>query len=277
MRPEKIKPMTIKEYTKNFKFQDKKTANKGKDNLNKTQNILLYKILKKKNYKGNISMDCSSINKTLENNLNTEEKRKKIIKFLKRKNYEIPHTSVASPVKNREPGNSPTFFTGKNKNDKDLFKDRIITNYNIKSTKNTKNVISQYRAVTPIGNYRKNLNVSREKNNMYAAVYKKKDRENIFLNESQNNVTNESQINEINEKKTLNPKKNIRNLKYKKIKIKDYKKSKNNDKIEKKYNYLSSTANTADKQHEKLYISVNNSHNNSNIKANYNKKKYLII
>ena len=147
MRPAKIKPMTIKEYCKNCKVPDKK-ANKEKENLNKTQNILLYKILKKKKYKGNISID-SSINKTIENTLNAKENRKKFIKIMQKNNFEIPHTSVASPAKNHEPGSSPTFFTGKNKNEDDLFVNKIISNYNIKSSKNGKSVINHYRAVTP--------------------------------------------------------------------------------------------------------------------------------
>ena len=190
MRPAKIKPMTIKECSKNFKVPNKKAnKEKEKENLNKTQNILLYKILKKKIYKGNISID-SSINKTIENTLNAKENRKKFIKIMPKKNFEIPHTSVASPAKNYEPWSSPTFFTGKNKNEDDLFVNKIISNYNIKSSKNSKNVINHYRVATPISNYRKNLNVSKEKKKIFAAVYKKKDRDNLFLNESQNNITN---------------------------------------------------------------------------------------
>ena len=69
-----IKPMTIKEYTKNYKYQNKKPKNKDKEieNLNKSQNILLNKILKNKKVNGNILMDAS-INKTIENTLNVEE------------------------------------------------------------------------------------------------------------------------------------------------------------------------------------------------------------
>jgi hypothetical protein len=164
-----IKPMTIKEYAKNYKYQNKKPKNKEKENLNKSQNILLNKILKNKKVNGNISMD-SSINKTIENALTVEENKKKVLNYLKNKNHEIPKTSIPSPSKNHERDSSPSFFSGNNKkyiNKEDNY-DSYLThknyNNNNKTETNSRKIISNYKATTPIDKNKNNLNNSVNRN-----------------------------------------------------------------------------------------------------------------
>ena len=164
--------MTIKEYTKNYKYQNKKPKNKDKDkeNLNKSQNILLNKILKNKKVNGNISMDAS-INKTIENTLNVEENKKKVLNYLKNKNHDIPKTSIPSPSKIQERDPSPSFSSGNNKKNinKDDNNDSYLTqknyNYNNKTAKNSGKIISNYKTTTPIDKNKNNLNNSIEKKN----------------------------------------------------------------------------------------------------------------
>ena len=212
-----IKPMTIKEYAKNYKYQNKKPKNKEKENLNKSQNILLNKILKNKKVNGNISMD-SSINKTIENALTVEENKKKVLNYLKNKNHEIPKTSIPSPSKNHERDSSPSFFSGNNKkyiNKEDNY-DSYLThknyNYNNKTETNSRKIISNYKATTPIDKNKNNLNNNIEKKKVYEAMIKKKDYENLFINESKIKMYNQNLIQNY-EEKDLTPDKNIKNLK----------------------------------------------------------------
>ena len=118
------KPLTIKEYTKNYKIIKKqKESQKEKEieNLNKSQNIFLYKILQSKKKNAKISID-SSINRTIENTFNNEENKKKVLKFLKNKKREIPKTALVSPSKMQNSGKSPSFFSG-NANPKKIIKE----------------------------------------------------------------------------------------------------------------------------------------------------------
>ena len=279
--------MTIKEYTKNYKYQNKKSKNKEKEkeNLNKSQNILLNKILKNKKVKGNISMD-SSINKTIENTLNIEENKKKVLNYLKYKNHEIPKTSIPTPSKTQERDSSPCFFTGNNKGyiNKDDNYDSYLThknyNYNNRTETNSRKIISNYKSITPIDKNKNNLDNSIEKKKLYDTVFNKKDleRQNIFINESKIKIYNHN-LTQNYEEKGLTSDKNIKNIKYIKkepINITPNKKKNvyntNKEKNRMKYNYLSSTYSTLIKQHDKLNISVNNNTNNIN-NNHYNNNK----
>ena len=157
----KEKPMTIKEYTKNFKFptNNSKDKDKDKDNLNKSQNIFFYKILKNRKI-GNISID-RSISKIIENTYHEDANKKK--KILKNKNRKIPNTSyVMSPSNKNERNCSPIFFAGhkrnrnKEENGDSFFSNKII-NYKNKTTKNSKKNINQYKSVTPSTNYKNRI------------------------------------------------------------------------------------------------------------------------
>ena len=281
--------MSIKEYTKNYKYQNKKPKNKDKDkeNLNKSQNILLNKILKNKKVNGNISMDAS-INKTIENTLNVEENKKKVLNYLKNKNHDIPKTSIPSPSKTQERDPSPSFFSGNNKKNinKDDNYDSYLThknyNYNNKTAINSRKIISNYKATTPIDKNKNNLNNSIEKKKLYGAVFKNKDHDNLFINESKIKIYTHN-LSQNYEEKELTPDKNnnIKNLKYIKReplyqnvtpnkKKNDYNTNKEKNKM--KYNYLSSTYSTLVKQHDKLNISTNNISNNNTNNIHENNK-----
>ena len=283
--------MSIKEYTKNYKYQNKKPKNKDKDkeNLNKSQNILLNKILKNKKVNGNISMDAS-INKTIENTLNVEENKKKVLNYLKNKNHDIPKTSIPSPSKTQERDPSPSFFSGNNKKNinKDDNYDSYLTqknyNYNNKTAINSRKIISNYKATTPIDKNKNNLNNSIEKKKLYGAVFKNKDHDNLFINESKIKIYTHN-LSQNYEEKELTPDKNnnnnIKNLKnikreplYQNVtpnkKKNDYNTNKEKNKM--KYNYLSSTYSTLVKQHDKLNISTNNISNNNTNNIHENNK-----
>ena len=156
------KPKNIKEYKKNYKFHGNQ-KNKEKENLNQSQNILLYKILKNKNINLNISMD-SSINKTIENTIQKEENKKKVLNYLKNKNNHISKSSyIISPSDNHEHGSSSTFLDENSKkhlnkegNCDSFLGNKNFNNNNNKTTTNSKKrVINQYKAITPYGNYKK--------------------------------------------------------------------------------------------------------------------------
>ena len=263
------KQMTIKEYTKNYKFPEQKQSDKEKENLNKSQNILLYKILKYKKISGNISMD-SSINKTIENTLNNEEKKKKVFTNLKKKNNIISKTSAVSPSKSQSrEGVSPYFFNGNHsyKINRDDYDSSTSKKYSYNNKTKVKKISIQYKAVTPTGNVRnkKNLNNSMEERKLYGAAYKKRfGDDNIFGNGY--NMQNTSQNNNWRE---ITPKKNriesIRDNKNKNKKVKN----------NMKYNYLTSTYSSLIKQHEKINLSFNFNNNLNKIEHNNKRKKNL--
>ena len=182
------KPMTIKEYKKNYyKVHAKELSgiDKDKDNLNQSQSILLYKIFKNKKLHSYILN--SSANKTTQSFYQKQENRKKAIKIVKKKKYDINNTSQVSPFKNRAPGESPTFFIGnlkdisykkiensqqnksynnlniyykntndKNKSNENILHDSYFTNkkYNDKTTTKSKKNINSCKAITPLTNIR---------------------------------------------------------------------------------------------------------------------------
>ena len=284
MNSTNLKPFAIKEYTKNNKNQTKKQKNKEiekeKESLNKSQNILLYKILKnkKKNFNGNISMD-SSINRTIENTINNEENRKKVLKFLKNKNRQIPKTSLPSPSKKQNSGKSPTFFNGEDK--KNDISDSNLTNKNnnisADTTINSRKNISNYKAVTPVGKYknRTNLNNSTEKRRIYGAIYKKKEKGDLFSNESKksdyNNNINDANNISYNKINSIKNEKEVMHLNTSLNKKKKDKHEKNNM----KYNYLGSTYSALEKQKDKLNISTKNINNeNKNFNTNITHHNY---
>jgi len=116
MYTSKNKKMTLKEYKKNFQLHYKEyiEKEKEKDNFNKSQNIFLYKILKNKKIGGKIPID-STINKSIEDVFKNDEKKKKILNIIRKKNNPAKTSYVMSPERKREPGESPTFYMGNTK------------------------------------------------------------------------------------------------------------------------------------------------------------------
>ena len=284
-------PMALREFTKNNKNQTKKHKNKEKEkekeNLNKSQNILLYKILKSKNknFNGNISMDSSNnIKKTIENTIANEENKNRVLKFLKNNNRENPKTSLSSPSRRQNPGKSPNFFYGEDKKNEN--NDSYITNknnYNNKTATNSRKVITNYKAVTPVGKYKNrsnlnNLNNSMEKRLIYGAIYKKKETKDLFLNGNKANNYNpnakdEHNISYNNEKRDLSNNnikyiKNEKEVNHSNASSNKKKKDKNDKKNIMKYNYLVSTYSSLVKQNDKLNITKNSTDNNKNHNAN---------
>ena len=296
------KPMTIREYKKNFKLPSKNSTEKERENLDKSQNILLYKILKNKKINANISMD-SSISKTIESIFHKEEKKKKVLFFLKKKNHKITNTShILSPNNKREAGASPTFYMGnikKNSNhkksefsssnkslnnentnnktsykkvsNKDIFSDSCFSYKNLnQAIPNKKKDISGYKAVTPLSNIRnqKNANSSldiggnRDKK-VYGEVYKKKDHSHLFHYNNHNNIKND--------KKELSPIQNQKILKFIKkqpmnLNVNTNIKKNDYNNIKDKYKKKNlTTVNSTKEIHNEKEIYNNNINSNNNI------------
>ena len=90
------KPLTIKEYTKNFKFPEKAKLSLEDEYLHRTQNNFLSNIIQKKlkikNKQIKIQKD-EDLNKTIQNIFSKEEIRIRILNILKRRNHKISYTS----------------------------------------------------------------------------------------------------------------------------------------------------------------------------------------
>ena len=90
------KPLTIKEYTKNYKFPEKAKFSLEDEYLHRTQNNFLSNIIQKKlkikNKQIKIQKD-EDLNKTIQNIFSKEEIRIRILNILKRRNHKISYTS----------------------------------------------------------------------------------------------------------------------------------------------------------------------------------------
>jgi len=243
------KPMTIKEYKKNYyKVHARELSEIDKDNLNQSKSILLYKILKNKQFQSYILN--SSTCKTTPSLYQNEENRKKAIKIIKKKKININNTSQVSPFKNRE---SPTFFIGnlkdintikidysqqnksynnlniyyksahnKNKSNENILTDSYFPKkYKDRTTNTSKKNIHSYKAITPLKNLRnkKNLNDSKDERNnenkKYDAAYKNKDNSHLFYHCKHNHSKSQKELSTIKNSKDIKyPKKNIAYLNY---------------------------------------------------------------
>ena len=88
------KPLTIKEYTKNYKFPSKTKISTEDEYIHRTQNNFLSNIIKrklKKNQQIKIQKD-EDLNKTIENVFRKEENRIRILNILKRRKHKISYT-----------------------------------------------------------------------------------------------------------------------------------------------------------------------------------------
>ena len=154
------KPLTIKEYTKNYKFPENNKVSFEDDYIHRTQNKFLSKILNKK-----IKIpDDENINKTIENVFHKEENRKIILSILKRRNHKALYTSDKLTI------------SKKNTRDKsyDSLQDKIINGQKYSgchtSIKKYKQINSftkrnMTKAVTPLVNNRNKKNyITRESN-----------------------------------------------------------------------------------------------------------------
>ena len=214
------KPMTIKEYTKNFKFPDEKSK---ENDIDKTKrSIILERILKHKKLNPNISYDFSILNKTIEN-FHNEAKRKEIMKKLKKKNKESSNLSTPRP----KAGASPTFFTGnyRSKNNKDSNCDSYRSNKKdgLQTTVNNKKYMKKCKAVTPMNERKKNTIMNdcndEKKDKKYSALYRNKDIDNSFNTEfnSKNQIYKKKQASHLSTDRKMNTisiiKKDSENLK----------------------------------------------------------------
>ena len=89
------KPLTIKEYTKNYKFPSKTKLSISDEYIHRSQNNFLSNIIKrkfKKNQKIKIQKD-EDLNKTIESVFRKEENRIRILNILKRRKHKISYTS----------------------------------------------------------------------------------------------------------------------------------------------------------------------------------------
>ena len=89
-----VKPLTIKEYTRNYKFPDNiPKISQESDYIHKTQNIFLSKILKNKKIPNN-----EDINKTIENLFQKRGNRERVFNIFKKRNNKIANTSNKLPI-----------------------------------------------------------------------------------------------------------------------------------------------------------------------------------
>ena len=292
--------MTIKEYKKNYYKIHKKQASDIDNNLNQSQSILFNKILKNKKLHGHI-LD-SNTNKTTQSIYQKEDNKKKALKILKKKNYDIANTSRVSPQKKKETGESPTFFTGNNlkssknkkiedspfiisdyknlydknttnKSNKEVLTDSFFTNknYNDLTANVSRKNIKSYKALTPLVNERnkKNFNDGKEershgnKNKKYDAVCNNKESSRLLCHCNHNHCKSQKELSPISYNKNKFTKKAHVNLNF----------NNNTKKIENtklKNNYLSTTSTSRAKVNEKILYHKNKNNNNNQKNYNYN-------
>ena len=299
--------MTIKEYKKNYYKIHKKQSSDIDNNLNQSQSILLYKILKNKKLHGHI-LD-SNTNKTTQSIYQKEENKKKVLKILKKKNYDIANTTRVSPHKKKDSGESPTFFTGNNlkssknkkiedspfnisdykslydkntsnKTNKEVLTDSFFTNKNyndLTATASRKNIKS-YKALTPLVNERnkKNFNDGKEersrgsKNKKYDAVFKNKDSSRLLCHCNHNHCKSQKELSPISINKSKFTKKAPVNLNF------NNNNTKKIENIKLKNNYMSNTSTSRAKMNENIIYHKKNNNNNPKI-YNYNFNSSNII
>ena len=242
------KPITIKEYTKNYKFPERNKISQEDDYIHKTQNIFLTRMLKNRKIK---IPDNEDINKTIENVFHKEENRIRIMNILKRRNHKISYTSERLSISRTNDKSQDSFSKDRNKS---FDYHTPIKKYN-KLNLFTKNHLT--RAVTPLVNNRnrknniknennKKSNINnitqekeKEKNKSNLDVYsikKKKDRKNEIIIHNGHIKAETEKIkynNNKNKKKDDKNKKNIGKLKTVRNYVKADKKNDKNLKIEK--------------------------------------------
>ena len=219
------KPLTIKEYTKNYQFPENNKVSKENEYIHKTQNIFLSKILK--NRKITIPED-EDINKTIEKVFHTEENRKRILDILKRRNHKVLYNSdrlSLSKTNTRDISNDSLYYKITCKKSFDFT--TPIKKYNKINLLTKKNI---NRAVTPLLNNR-NMKNKVINDNSYNHINKEKEKEKE-KEKSKNNLG----LNLREKKKINNEKENIlsnshlkteSNKKYNHIKNKTYQNNKN--------------------------------------------------
>ena len=275
----KNKPMTLKEFKKNFfKLLNIQSNDKEKEELNRSQNILLQKILKNRKINHNISID-TNINNTNENIFRKEENKRKDGNGLnKKKRIKTNISHDLSPEKTPEPGESPKFFMGnsikysfqknselispnksfnynnlntynKKRKNKHLHINSYFTNKNHQNKKSKKISESHNKALTPLANHRnkiifdKCLDDKIEENKdkkLDSKAHKNKDNKNHLFHHNHTNMTKKN-----NTKKEISPTKNIKNNIKKDNK--DNKDNNNNINLKKK-----------DKMKKKDYLTISN-------------------
>ena len=242
------KPITIKEYTKNYKFPERNKISQEDDYIHKTQNIFLTRMLKNRKIK---IPDNEDINKTIENVFHKEENRIRIMNILKRRNHKISYTSERLSISRTNDKSQDSFSKDRNKS---FDYHTPIKKYN-KLNLFTKNHLT--RAVTPLVNNRnrknniknennKKSNINnitqekeKEKNKSNLDVYsikKKKDKKNEIIIHNGHIKAETEKIkynNNKNKKKDDKNKKNIGKLKTVRNYVKADKKNDKNLKIEK--------------------------------------------
>ena len=312
MNSTNTKPMTIKEYKKNYyKVHAKELSEIDKDNLNHSQSILLYKLLQNKKLSNYILN--SSLNKTTQTLNKKEENRKKAIKIIKKKKYDINKSSQVSPIKNRVSSGSPSFFIenlqdishtkkedslqnksynnlniyyknvhSKNKSNEDKLADSYFTNkkYNDRTESTNKKNINSYKAVTPLANLRKknNLNESKDDRNK-ENKNKNKKYEAVYKIKDNNHLFYHSKQNHSKSQKELSIINNFKDIKYPKKNIANLNynnKAKKSKYIKANNNYLTSANTSKAKRKEKIKFPKNNKNekcDNINNILNINDKK----
>lgn len=223
-----IKPLTIKEFTKNYKFPENiNKISKGEDYIHRTQNKFLSRILKKR-----IKIpENQDINKTIENLFHNEDCRERLINIVRQRNHKPILTSEGLSISKN------------NTNDKSydsLFFDR---------TKGKKS----FDLYTPIKKYHKiNLIAKKHKNSdrTITPLVNERNDKNMVIKESKTNISHmnkEKEINKINLDSQLFKRKKIHKksdttfsdvysrTESNKINF-DYNKSKNENKINNKKN-----------------------------------------
>ena len=234
------KPLTIKEYTKNYKFPERNKISQEDDYILKTQSIFLSKMLKNRKIK---IPDNEDINKTIENVFHREENRIRMLNILKRRNHKISYTSDRLSISKTRDKSHDSFSIDKNKS---FDFHTPIKKYN-KLNLFTKKHLS--KAVTPLVDNRNRKNIIISENN----------KKNNINNITQEKEKNKSNLDVYSIKNKKNRKKEIMfhngHIKAETAKIKyNYNKNKKNeDKNKKNIGKLKTVRNSVktDKKNDK--------------------------
>ena len=182
------KPLTIKEYTKNYKFPDKEKITKENYYINRTKNNFISKILKNKNI---AIKDDDDINKTIENIFHKEENKQKIMKILKRRNHKITYTSEGlsiSKINTRDKSKDSIYDNNKIKKEKSFDFHTPNKKYNkIKIFTKRPNINNINRAITPLVNNR-----TKKKIIIYEKIKNKNNNNNNNSNDNNNKRNNQN-------------------------------------------------------------------------------------
>ena len=187
------KNITIKEYTKNYKFPENNKVSQEDEYIHRTQNTFLARILRNKNVKIPQNED---INKTIQIIFHKEENRKRMINILKRRNHKVSRTSERLSIsKTNTQDISYDSIHNKIKGQESFDSHTPFKKYN-KLNLYTKKIVN--KGVTPLVNNRNKKKIKINENNKSKYLNKEKNNEIHSKVESDKFINNKNNNNNVN-------------------------------------------------------------------------------